>query len=176
MSSSCRTWGHGMPRLLWGLHPSACLLHDLRAEWDGWTWQSLDQIPGTRRNAAPCWAYLLDLGHVPDECLIVDQWQQLLQLAQVSQETLPDFLENHKGTHAWGAWVAQSVKRPPSARVMILQFVSLSLALGSVLTAQSLEPASDSVSPSFSVPPLLTLCLSKINKHRKKILIGHMLM
>ena len=32
--------------------------------------------------------------------------------------------------------------------------------LGSVLTAQSLELASDSVSPSLSAPPLLALCLS----------------
>ena len=29
----------------------------------------------------------------------------------------------------------------------------------SVLIAQSLEPASDSVFPSFSAPPLLTICL-----------------
>ena len=56
--------------------------------------------------------------------------------------------------------MAQSVKRPTSAQVMISQFVGSSLALGSVLTAQSLEPASDSVSPSLSVPPLLMLCLS----------------
>ena len=48
-----------------------------------------------------------------------------------------------------GAWVAQSVKCLTSAQVMISQSVSSSLALGSVLTAQSLEPASDSVSPSF---------------------------
>ena len=36
---------------------------------------------------------------------------------------------------------------------------------GSVLTAQSLDPALDSVSPSLSAPPLLTfiLSLSKIN-------------
>ena len=69
----------------------------------------------------------------------------------------------------WGAWVAQSVKRPILAWVMILQFVSLSPASGSVLTAQSLEPVSDSVSPSLSAPPPLTLCvflsLSKINEH-----------
>ena len=56
----------------------------------------------------------------------------------------------------WGFWVAQSVKRPTSAQVMILQFVSLSPALGSVLTAQSLEPSPDSVSPSLS--PLLLMC------------------
>ena len=57
-----------------------------------------------------------------------------------------------------GAWVAQSVKPPTSAQVMISQFVSSSLALGSVLTAQSLDPASDSVSPSLSVPSLFMLC------------------
>ena len=37
-------------------------------------------------------------------------------------------------------------------------------ASGSVLTAQSLEPAYDSVSPSLSAPPLLVLCLSLKNK------------
>ena len=35
-----------------------------------------------------------------------------------------------------GAWVAQSVKHPTSAQIMILQFTSLSPTLGSVLTAQ----------------------------------------
>ena len=50
----------------------------------------------------------------------------------------------------WGnPWVAQSVERLTSAQVMILWFVSSSPALGSVLIAQSLEPASDSVSPSL---------------------------
>ena len=33
-------------------------------------------------------------------------------------------------------------------------------ALGSVLTARSLEPASAAVSPSLSAPPRLILCLS----------------
>ena len=64
-----------------------------------------------------------------------------------------------------GAWVAQSVKRPTSAQVMISRSGSLSPTLGSVLTAQNLEPASDSVSPSVSVLPLLTLCFSLKNKH-----------
>ena len=59
----------------------------------------------------------------------------------------------------WGNWVAQSVKHPTSAQVMILRFMSSSLGLGSVLTAQRLEPASDSVSPSLSAPPLLALSL-----------------
>ena len=61
--------------------------------------------------------------------------------------------------------MAQSVKRPTLVQVMISWFVSLSLASGSVLTAQSLEPASDSVSPSLSAPPLLMLCLCLKNKH-----------
>ena len=59
-----------------------------------------------------------------------------------------------------GAWVAQAVKHPTVAQVMISRFMSLSPALGSVLTAQSLDPALNSVSPSLSAPPPLTLCLS----------------
>ena len=50
-------------------------------------------------------------------------------------------------------WVAQSVKHLTSAQVVISWFVSSSPMLGSVLTAQSLEPASNSVSPSLSIPP-----------------------
>ena len=58
--------------------------------------------------------------------------------------------------------MAQSVKRLTSAQVMISQSVSSSPVLGAVLTAQSLKPPSDSVSPSLSaLPPLaLYLCLS----------------
>ena len=58
----------------------------------------------------------------------------------------------------WGAWVVQSVKYPTSAQVLISQSVGSSPALGSVLTAQSLEPASDSVSSSLSAPTPLMLC------------------
>lgn len=67
--------------------------------------------------------------------------------------------------HWRGAWVAQSVKRPTSAQVMSSPFVSSSHASGSVLTAQSWEPASNSLSSSFSAPPPLMLCLllAKIN-------------
>ena len=68
----------------------------------------------------------------------------------------------------WGAWVAQSVEPPTSAQVTISQFVSLSPASGSVLTAQSLEPASNSVPPSPSAPPLLMLCLSLCLKNKLK--------
>ena len=62
--------------------------------------------------------------------------------------------------------MAQSIKRPASAQVMISRFMSSNPASGSVLMAQSLEPASGSVSPSLSIPSLLMLCLSvsKINK------------
>ena len=64
----------------------------------------------------------------------------------------------------WGTWMAPSVKRLTSAQVMISQFVSLSPAWGSVLTAQSLEPASDSVSLSLPLPCLLSVSLSLENK------------
>ena len=73
-----------------------------------------------------------------------------------------------------GTWGAQSVERPTSAQAVISRFGSSSPASGSVLTAQSLEPASDSVSRSLSAPPLLVfflsvcLSLSKINKKIKK--------
>ena len=77
------------------------------------------------------------------------------------------FLSN---SYHWGAWVAQSVKTLISAQVMISPFVGSSPALGSVLTAWSLEPALDSSCVSLSLPlPRLcsvsvSLCLSKINK------------
>ena len=63
-----------------------------------------------------------------------------------------------------GAWVAQSVQRPISAQVMISQFVGLSPASGSVLTVQSLEPVSDSVSLSLCPSPPLSLSLSLSQK------------
>ncbi len=65
-----------------------------------------------------------------------------------------------------GAWVAQSVERPTSAQVTISRSVSSSPASGSGLMAQSLEPASDSVSLSLCPSPVHALSLSvpKINK------------
>ena len=65
--------------------------------------------------------------------------------------------------------MAQSVKWRTLAEVTISQSVSSSLALGSVLTAQTLEPASDSVSPSLSAPPLLALSLSKVINIKEKL-------
>ena len=63
-----------------------------------------------------------------------------------------------------GAWVAQLVKHPTSAQVVISRFMGSSPTSGSVLTAQSPEPVSDSVSPSLSAPPLLMVCLCLKNK------------
>ena len=62
--------------------------------------------------------------------------------------------------------MAQLVEHPTSAQVMISQSVGSGPASGSVLTAQSLEPASDSVSPSLSALPLLMLCLSLSLKNK----------
>ena len=61
--------------------------------------------------------------------------------------------------------MALLVKRLTSAQVMISWFVSSSPMSGSVLTAQSLEPASDSVSASPA--HLLAHSLSKINIKKK---------
>ena len=68
---------------------------------------------------------------------------------------------------SWGPWVAQSVEHPTSAQVMISQLVNWSPTSGSVLTAQSLEPALDSVSPSLSLPltHLHSVSVSLKNKH-----------
>ena len=75
----------------------------------------------------------------------------------------PETRETKANINYWwrgGGWVAQSVERRTSAQVMISWLLSLSPASGSVLTAQSLEPASDFVFPSLSAPPLLMLCPS----------------
>ena len=55
--------------------------------------------------------------------------------------------------------MAQLVKRRISTQVMISRFVGLSPTSGSLLTVQSLEPASDSVSPSLHPCPVRSLPL-----------------
>ena len=66
----------------------------------------------------------------------------------------------------WSAWVAQWVERPTSAQVMISRFLGSSSVSGSVLTSRSLEPASDSVSPSLSLPlPRSRFVFISRNKH-----------
>ena len=64
--------------------------------------------------------------------------------------------------------MAQLVKHPTSTQVTISWFVGSSPILGSVLTARSLEPASGSVSPSLSAPPLLMLSCS-LSKNKQNI-------
>ena len=61
-------------------------------------------------------------------------------------------------------WLSQLGDLLTSAQAMISWTAGSSPALGSVLTAQSLEPALDSVSPSLSSPPPTPPhVLSKIN-------------
>ena len=73
--------------------------------------------------------------------------------------------------------MAGSVKHLTPAQVMISRFMGSSPALGSVLTAQSLEPALDSMSPSLSVPFPLMLCvcvsLSKINLKKFFLILNY---
>ena len=75
--------------------------------------------------------------------------------------------ERNKAAPGW----AELAKRRTSAQVVFSRFVCSSPVSSSVLTAQSLDPASDSVAPSLSAPPPLILSLSpsKINKHQKII-------
>ena len=58
------------------------------------------------------------------------------------------------------AWMAPSVRHPTSAQVMISQLVSSSPTSGSVLTAQSLEP----VSLSLTLPRSCSVSLCLKNK------------
>ena len=59
-----------------------------------------------------------------------------------------------------GAWVARLVGHPTSVQVTISQSVGSSPTSGSVLTARSLEPALDSLSPLSLHLPACTLSLS----------------
>ena len=63
-----------------------------------------------------------------------------------------------------GVWVAQLVKQLTLAQVMISRLMSLSPESGSVLTAESLEPAWDSVSLSLCPSPAHAHSLSLKNK------------
>ena len=65
--------------------------------------------------------------------------------------------------------MARSVKRPTSAQVMISLLMSSSPVSGSVLTAQSLELASDSVSLPLPCSLSLSLSLKYKIKHEQKI-------
>ena len=103
-------------------------------------------------------------------CSQLRAWSLLQILCLPSSLSLPGSLSHSlslclsKINKHRGAWVAQSVKRSTSAQVTISWSMSSSLVSGSGLTAQSLEPASDSVSPSLSAPPPFMLCLCLKNK------------
>ena len=64
--------------------------------------------------------------------------------------------------------MAQSVEHLTSVQVMISHDLT-DPTWGSVLTAQSLEVALDSVSPSLSTPPPLMLCLSLSVKNKQTL-------
>ena len=75
------------------------------------------------------------------------------KLLKNSEENIGEYIYDFEIEKlSWGTWVVQSVKRLASALVTISQFMSSSPTSGSVQTNQSLEPASDSVSPSGSLP------------------------
>ena len=85
-------------------------------------------------------------------------WYSGYMCAHICQNSSPNFT-TFKCSLDWGTWVAQSVELPTLAQVII-----------SVLTAQSLDPALDSVSPSLSPSPAhtLSLCLPLKNKETFK--------
>ena len=85
----------------------------------------------------------------------IDNLYYVLGVTKFLKENMGKTIKRTKG-----AWAVLLVKCPTLAQVIISWFVGSSSVLGSVLTAQSLEPASDSVSPSFSAPTLLALFLS----------------
>ena len=94
--------------------------------------------------------------------LIIIKWiNEDIAVETCTLETWGQILrETVKELNVGATWVAHSVKHQTLAQVIISWFVGLSPTSGSVLTAQDMEPTSDSVSPSLSPPPLLTLCLS----------------
>ena len=86
----------------------------------------------------------------------------------ISTSVLGEIKRQFRSRQILGWPVAQSVKHLTSAQVMISWFVGSSPALGSVLTAQSLEPASDSGSPSLCPSPTCTLSLPLKNEYMLK--------
>ena len=86
-----------------------------------------------------------------------------VSLLWVGGDTIQPITIPKQKTVVRDAWVAQSVGQATSAQVIISLFVGSSPVSSSVLTAQSLEPASDPVSPFLSLCPspacALSLCL-----------------
>ena len=102
-----------------------------------------------------------------DMCLVKSTVNELCECCLLLRQSflftmgITIILEN---TAQGGAWVAQSVRRPTLAQVMISRSVSLSSASGSGLMAQSLEPVSDSVSLSLTLPRSCSVSLCRKNK------------
>ena len=98
------------------------------------------------------------------EEVFVSLKEDTIQVGKIAYEMFGSSCWMFKNLSYQGAWVAQSVKCPTSTQVMISWSVTSNSVLGSVLSAQNLEPASDSVSPSLFAPPLFALCLSLSQK------------
>ena len=107
---------------------------------------------------------LINHSHIHSHLRIYQTYDRHWTIEQWSYDTgpttIPEWNKVSKLLYYKGTWVAQSVKLPTSAQVMILWLMSSSPTSGSVLTAWSLEPALDSVSPSLSAPPPLALSFS----------------
>ena len=86
------------------------------------------------------------------------RFQMISQIPASAFQIRPYKIRINLGGLGVPGWL--SLKCLTLAQVMISLFVGSSPMSGSVLTAQSLEPASDSVSPSLSAPPPLSLSLS----------------
>ena len=87
-------------------------------------------------------------------------WVSLGDPWQAGLIVLPEACPRSQNIGDQGAWVAQSVGHPTLAQVMMSGSVGSSPVSGSVLIAQSLEPAWDSMSLSLSAPSPLTISLS----------------
>ena len=116
----------------------------------------------------PCWRPTLWKDrpplHPPPTSSSDPSLQTGFSIPEVDPLTSTPFIRGGRKEDVRGAWVAQSLKNPTSVQVMVSRFASSSPGSGSVLTAQSLEPALDCESPSLSVPSLFMLSLSLKNK------------
>ena len=90
---------------------------------------------------------------ISEETIPIPGASQIRQLRRIWKQ------ENKSKSLRAPGWLSRLSGHPTSVQVMILQFVSSSPTSSSVLTAWSLEPASDSVSPSLSAPSPLMLSL-----------------
>ena len=111
----------------------------------------------------------LDLTQTLDLLEAKDFFLQVQSAYHRTRNKHPSNISNDQN-NPWSAWVAQSVKPPTLAQVMISRLVGSSSTSGSVLTAHIQEPASDSVSPPLCPSPThaQSLSVSKTKKHKKK--------